>query len=303
MKLTESEEKFRKISEKAHDAIVMMGPDKCISFWNAAAERMFGYTTAEALGREMHPLLAPHANESFNLGFEHFQRTGTGPVINKVLQLTARCKNGSTLDVEITVSPLRINGLWNALGIFRDITEHKAAEDKIHQMALYDELTQLPNRRLLIDRLEQAMEVSKRSQRFGAVLFVDLDLFKTINDVHGHDVGDLLLKEVGDRISACLRKTDTVARFGGDEFVVVLSELAENESESVALINSLAENIRESLSRRHQLHKKNVDFFCTASIGATLFGEQDANVDVLLKCADRAMYQAKKQGGNQVSLY
>ena len=108
--MSESEEKFRKISETAYDAIVMMGPDKCISFWNAAAERMFGYTTAEAVGREMHPLLAPQANEAFHLGFDHFQRTGTGPVINKVLQLTARCKNGSTLDVEITVSPLKING-------------------------------------------------------------------------------------------------------------------------------------------------------------------------------------------------
>ena len=201
--MSESEEKFRLISENAYDAIVVMGSDKCISFWNAAAERMFGYTKAEVIGQEMHPLLAPDANASFELGFEHFQQTGTGAVINKVVELKARRKNGISLYAEVTISPMHINGSWTALGIFRDITEHKILEEKIHQMALYDDLTGLPNRRLLNDRLEQAMETCDRSKRYCAMMFIDLDGFKVINDLHGHDLGDLVLKEVGVRIQYC----------------------------------------------------------------------------------------------------
>ena len=301
--MSESEEKFRRISENAHDAIVMMGSDKCISFWNNAAEHMFGYTQAEAIGQEMHPLLAPEANESFKLGFERFQQTGTGAVINKVLELKALCKNGTLLDVEITVSPLRINGTWSALGIFRDITEHKIVEEKIRQMALYDQLTELPNRRLLNDRLEQAMETCDRSHRYGAVMFVDLDDFKAINDLHGHNMGDLLLKEVSARIMDCLRKTDTVARFGGDEFVVVLCDLAEDKQESLAQLNVITEKMRAVLAHQYQLYQQyQLDYVCTASIGATVFSNHDYSAENLLKWADRAMYQAKKQGGNQVSL-
>ncbi len=156
--LAESEEKFRKISESAHDAIIMMDANKCISFWNAGAERIFGYTKDEALGREMHPLLAPPKScTEFDHGFQMFQQTGKGSVIGKLLELSAVRKDGTIFPVEVTISPLQINGAWNAIGIFRDITDHKRAEEKIHRLAFYDTLTQLPNRRLLKDRLDQAM--------------------------------------------------------------------------------------------------------------------------------------------------
>ena len=301
--MSESEEKFRLISENAHDAIVMMDADKCISFWNTAAERLFGYTKAEVIGQEMHPLLAPEANDAFKLGFERFQQTGTGAVINKVLELKAHSKDGSILDVEVTVSPICINGFWSALGIFRDITEHKIVEEKIRQMALYDQLTDLPNRRLLHDRLKQAMDICDRSKRYGAVMFIDLDAFKAINDLHGHDMGDLLLKEVGVRITSCLRKTDTVARFGGDEFVVLLCDLAENKQESLVQVNEVAEKICVSLAKKYEFYKTYlVEYSCSASIGATVFSNHDYSAENLLKWADRAMYAAKNNGGNQVSL-
>ncbi|MDO9053272.1 MAG: diguanylate cyclase [Gallionella sp.] len=306
--VAESEEKFRKISESAYDAIIMMGPDKCISFWNPAAERMFGYSVQEALGQEMHPLLAPaEVAAQFEHGFRSFQKTGNGHVIGKTLELSALRKGGVVFPVEVTISALQINGKWNAIGIFRDITEHKLAEEKIRQLAFYDPLTHLPNRRLLNERLDQAMAVSKRSGRYGALMFLDLDNFKPLNDQHGHSMGDVLLVEVGNRITRCLRETDTVARFGGDEFVVLLSELDSNKAESIAQANTVAEKIRVSLAQTYCMKGQpsgdveiSVEHRCTSSIGVVVFINHEISVEDVLKWADMAMYQAKDGGRNRV---
>ena len=304
--MTESEEKFRKISESAHDAIIMMGSDKCISFWNAAAERIFGYTAGEAIGCEMHPLLAPSACTAFEKGFHHFQKTGAGPVVGKVLELNALRKGGVSFPVEVTISALHINGVWNALGIFRDITEHKLNEEKIRKLAFYDALTQLPNRRLLDDRLKQAMEVNRRSGQFGALMFVDLDNFKPLNDNYGHGVGDLLLIEVAKRITRCLRKMDTVARFGGDEFVVLLSELDTEKVTSAHQASTVAEKIRATLAAPYRMKRaagENLEHHCTSSIGVVLFQNHQARAENILKWADMAMYQAKESGRNRVCFF
>lgn len=306
--IAESEEKFRKISESAYDAIIMMGPDKCISFWNPAAERMFGYAMQEALGQEMHPLLAPaEVAGQFEHGFRSFQKTGSGPVIGKTLELSALRKGGVALPVEVTISALQINGKWNAIGIFRDITQHKLAEEKIRQLAFYDPLTRLPNRRLLNERLDQAMVVSKRSNRYGALMFVDLDNFKPLNDQHGHSMGDALLVEVGSRITRCLRETDTVARFGGDEFVVLLSELDRDKAESIAQANTVAEKIRAVLAQTYCMkglssgnEEISVEHRCTSSIGVVVFINHEMGVEDVLRWADMAMYQAKDGGRNRV---
>lgn len=309
--LAESEEKFRKISESAHDAIIMMGSDKCISFWNTGAERMFGYSKEEVIGREMHPLLAlPESCRSFEMGFESFRKTGTGPVIGKLLELTARRKSGAAFPVEVTISPLQIDGRWHAIGIFRDITDHKLYEEKIRKLAFYDALTGLPNRRLLKDRLDQAMVAGKRSERYGALMFVDLDNFKPLNDRHGHSVGDLLLIEVARRITSCLREIDTVARFGGDEFVVLLSELDHNKSESTRQAAVVAEKIRAILGNPYFLSScagdpssAMLEHHCSASIGVTLFNHHEIGADDILKRADVAMYQAKENGRNRLSFF
>ncbi len=186
----------------------------------------------------------------------------------------------------------------------------KEAEAQILRLAFYDPLTQLPNRRLLDDRMTRALAESKRSGRYGALMFLDLDNFKPLNDVHGHAVGDLLLMEVARRLKACVREIDSVARFGGDEFVVLVSDLSADHEESITQVGVIAEKIRHSLAAPYLLNVKHagkpdamVEHQCSASIGIVIFIKQDADGADLLKWADAAMYQAKDAGRNAVRFY
>ncbi len=183
----------------------------------------------------------------------------------------------------------------------RDITARKLAEEEIRNLAFYDALTSLPNRRLLLDRFQLALSMSVRSNHYGAVLFLDMDKFKTLNDMMGHEYGDLLLIEVAQRIQVCVREVETVARFGGDEFVVLIEEIsgsAEDASQKVALI---AEKIRASLAEPYQL--KGHEYHSSPSIGVCLYLGNEESVDTLLKHADIAMYQAKDYGRNAVRFF
>lgn len=548
--LRESEEKFRKITESAQDAIIMMDADKCISAWNPAAEHLFGYSTAEAIGQELHPLIAPHdAQLAFEQGFPHFLQTGTGPIIGKVTEVMALRKNGEAFPVEVSLSSLQIEGHWHAIGIFRDISERKQAEnnlqmlerrlnlaveysnigvwdldlihdtawrspghdqifgyesppdewgtrvamrhvvpedqewfnqcfekafrtgklflecriihpdrsvhwinargqviydentqpkrllgtvqditdrkrleselriaatafeshegmvvadanstilqvnhaftaisgytaeevigknprilssgrhdenfykamwesinntgswegeiwnrrkngevypefltitavkdingvivnyvgafnditlskaavDEIKHLAFYDPLTRLPNRRLLIDRLQQALNSSSRSEREGALLFIDLDNFKTLNDTLGHHIGDMLLQQVARRLESCVRECDTVARLGGDEFVVMLEDLSEKSTEAATQTEIVGNKILSILNQPYQLASH--EYHNTPSIGATLFQNHKHAIDELLKQADIAMYQSKKAGRNTLRFF
>ena len=177
-------------------------------------------------------------------------------------------------------------------------------------MAFYDPLTMLPNRRMLSDRLVQAMAASKRSGLCGALMFLDLDNFKPLNDTHGHELGDLLLIEVANRLKSCLREVDTVARFGGDEFVVLLSELHVDKTQSTEQARGVAEKIRVSVAAPYFLapvqpvrDAKDIEHHCSTSIGVVVFLGHDVSQNDLMKCADAAMYQAKDEGRNAIRLY
>jgi diguanylate cyclase (GGDEF)-like protein/PAS domain S-box-containing protein len=224
----------------------------------------------------------------------HFEFEAIGPrrQILKSCFVPIKNKNG---DVE------------RVLGITEDITERKEAEEYIRELAFYDPLTQLPNRRLLNDRLGQVKAVNKRSLRYGAVMFLDLDNFKLLNDTYGHDMGDLLLIEVAHRITRCVREMETVARLGGDEFVVMLSELDVDKEVSAAKAGIVAERIRTNLAKPYLLTGKHdgnveitVEHHCTSSIGVVLFKDQETRLEDILKWADMAMYKAKQDGRNTV---
>lgn len=189
----------------------------------------------------------------------------------------------------------------NYVLIFSDISKQKEAETQIHQLAYFDALTGLPNRRLLTERLKQATAVAARTKNHGAILFLDLDDFKTLNDTKGHLVGDLLLIEVAKRLTACVREVDIVSRQGGDEFVVVLQHLSKSVTEAARQAEWVAEKIRHSLSEKYILDR--YEARSTPSIGIILFQRKGQSVDVLLKHADTAMYQAKRAGRNTIQFF
>jgi diguanylate cyclase (GGDEF)-like protein/PAS domain S-box-containing protein len=188
-------------------------------------------------------------------------------------------------------------------GTVQDITDRKKSENRIRELALYDVLTGLVNRRLLGDRLRQAIAASRRNHKYGAVLMLDLDHFKSLNDTAGHDIGDALLIEVAQRLNACIRQTDTAARLGGDEFVVLLEWLDGQHDISRKMAVDIAEKIRVSLTRPYVLGKENHMCHSSASIGVTIFKGHSLAASELLKRADVAMYEAKDLGRNRVCLF
>ena len=296
--LHESEERFRLISASANDAIVIVGPAQDITYWNPAAVTIFGHEANEAVGKNLHELLAPRRHRDNALrGFDHFRLSGEGPLIGKTFETGALRKNGEEFPIELSISAFRIKGQWQALGIIRDISERKKTEERIHQLAYYDTLTNLPNRRLMLSRLEQALAQAKRYQRSLAIMFLDLDKFKIINDTLGHDIGDELLKVVATRLSTCVRSGDTVSRHGGDEFIIVLAEIAHPQDAALVaekIINALKEPIP---IRDHPLQ-------ITTSIGIAVFPTNAADDDLeLMKKADIAMYSAKEAGRNRYCFY
>jgi diguanylate cyclase (GGDEF)-like protein/PAS domain S-box-containing protein len=218
-----------------------------------------------------------------------------------------RLKDGKIIDRYSAPINAKDGRYYGRVWYFHDITERKKAEDLIRNLAFNDALTKLPNRRLLQDRLKQAMVASKRSGRYGAVMFLDLDNFKPLNDTYGHDMGDLLLIEVARRITNCVREIDTVARFGGDEFVVMLSVLDEDQELSIGQAAIVAEKIRIALAEPYLLTNKRADntqitveHHCSSSIGVVLFLSNETSPEDVLKLADMAMYQAKEGGRNRV---
>lgn len=223
------------------------------------------------------------------------------------LEINIQCKDGSVRTFLASAAPLESDYTGSHLVSLFDVTERKQMEDKVRELAFYDPLTQLPNRRLISDRLGQVMATSMRTGCHGAVMFLDLDNFKPLNDLHGHDVGDQLLIEVANRLKSCIRGTDTVGRFGGDEFLIILSELNANKDSSTTQATIVAEKILSALSVPYQLDvaddnrtRTTVEYRCTASIGVALFLGHEASQEDILKWADSAMYDAKSVGRNSI---
>jgi diguanylate cyclase (GGDEF)-like protein len=214
-----------------------------------------------------------------------------------------RRKNGEVYPEYLTITAVKdLTGIVNNyVGTFTDITLSNAASEEIKNLAFYDPLTQLPNRRLLTDRLQQALVASARNRQKGALLFLDLDHFKTLNDTLGHDIGDMLLQQVAERLTQCVRAGDTVARIGGDEFVILIEGLSERLFDAAAHTEAVADKILTSLNQVYQLGAH--EYYSSPSIGATLFIGHEIALEELLKHADIAMYDAKKAGRNMLRFF
>ena len=289
------------IAFETQTAIVITDTTPKILQVNRAFEEITGYTAEETIGQNPNILSAPEIRQSKAFYEEMWaDLLGKGKWSGEVLD---KRKDGVIYPKQLMITVVKApdGAITHYVGSFFDITERKNAEENIHRLAFYDPLTKLPNRSLLLDRLRQAMAVSMRSGRYGALLFMDLDSFKIVNDTQGHAVGDLLLVEVARRLQSCVREGDSVARLGGDEFVVVLEELSHQTDEAATQTELVAEKIRSELNQLCMLG----DYECrtTPSIGISLFRGHLENADNLLKHADIAMYQAKAAGRNAIRFF
>lgn len=288
------------------NGVVITDIDGKIEWANKAYSDLSGYSLKEAIGRNPRELVNSHVHD--NSFFENLWNT---ILSNKVWhgEVTNRNKDGSLYDEEMTITPMadKNGNIEHFVAVKQNITERKKMQEQISQYAFYDTLTKLPNRRLFSDRLLQIKAISNRSKKYASLLFLDLDNFKPLNDKYGHTVGDLLLIEVSRRLSALIRDSDTVARFGGDEFVILLSDLNENKEESIKELKEIAGKILNTLSQPYFLtytsegnKEKTVEHHCTSSIGVTLFIGYEDTEDEILKRSDAAMYMAKDKGRNNI---
>ncbi|MEO8343682.1 MAG: diguanylate cyclase [Gallionella sp.] len=296
------------IAFESHEGMMVTDVNGEILRVNSAFSKITGYSGEEAVGQMARLLKSGRHDANFYAAMWksiHHLGSWQGEIWNLR-------KSGELYPAWLTITAVkRGDGVVTYyVATLSDITVRKAAENEIKNMAFYDTLTQLPNRRMLMERLSQAITTSKRSGRYGVLMFLDLDNFKPLNDKYGHVVGDLLLIEVARRLTSCVREADTIARFGGDEFVVMLSELDVEKADPVTQASIVAEKIRLALAEPYTLEVQQegqatttVNHHCTSSIGVVLLTNNEAGLEDILMWADTAMYQAKRDGRNLIRFY
>lgn len=291
-----NEEKLRiaAICFESHDGILITDGNGVVLSVNKAFTDIAGYTPEEIVGEMPHILNSGrHSLEFYHEMWDSIGRTGYwhGEIWN-------RHKDGEIFAKWLNITAVKTKDgiVSHYIGLYSDISEYRQAQDKIRKLAFFDQLTDLPNRFLLSERLKQVLHAANRNKNHYALLFIDLDNFKSLNDTLGHSIGDLLLKQVAQRLSLCVRKEDTVARLGGDEFVILLMNLSENTNEAIAQSGTVCKKIILTLNQPYQLHDSS--FRCTSSIGVTLFSDNQYPLENLMKQADLAMYRSKEAGRN-----
>jgi diguanylate cyclase (GGDEF)-like protein/PAS domain S-box-containing protein len=298
-KLQEKRQQLTAIINSMGCAVVVTDTNGCVQIMNPVAERLTGFKQNEAIGKDLTEVFSLIDNE-MNEPIENLAKLAIKA--DAVLSLPENCtliaKDGTQIPIGDSVAPIRDDGkITGAVLVFQDITKRKHKEAQLLRNAFYDGLTALPNRILFTDRLRQAIERSKRRNDYHfAVLFLDLDGFKAINDRFGHSMGDNLLIAIARRLESCLRTGDTVARFGGDEFAILLEEIKD-----VSVAINIAKRIHESLAL--PLNLNGHEIICTGSIGIALSGSKYNEPESLLRDADIAMYRAKHQGKARYGIF
>jgi diguanylate cyclase (GGDEF)-like protein/PAS domain S-box-containing protein len=298
-KRTEEAMRIAAVTFATQEAIVITGPDTTILRVNQAFEELSGFSAEEVIGKTPRVLKSGRHDQAFYQAMWS-ELLDTGKWSGEIWD---RRKNGEFYPKFMTITAVYDDRhqVTHYVGVSLDISQDKETEQKILELAFYDSLTKLPNRRLLLDRLQHAMAASERNGRRGALMFLDLDHFKVVNDTQGHAIGDLLLIEVARRLESCVREGDSVARLGGDEFVILLEDLSSQSDEAATQAELVAEKIHAKLGQPYAL--KNYECQVTPSIGITLFRGHLENEQDLLKHSDIAMYQAKTAGRNAIRFF
>lgn len=293
-KAAEAELRIAATAFESQEGIILTDSEGTIVRVNTAFTHITGYSAEEVIGKKPNILKSDRHKASFYQSM--WQRLLADGVWDG--EIWNKRKNGTIYPEHLTITAVKDTDgtIKNFVGTLIDITQMKEAQQAIEKLAYYDPLTGLPNRRFLIDRLKQIMISSARSQNYAALLFIDLDNFKTLNDTLGHAQGDLLLQQVATRLVTCIRKGDTVARLGGDEFVVILEDLPKAKVKSASMTERVSKKIIAVLTKPYTL--KDHKYQSTPSIGVTLFNDHEVSFEEVIKQADIAMYQAKKAGRN-----
>jgi len=279
------------------DALVQMDFDGHITGWNQQAEKIFGWSAEEILDQTIVETIIPERyRDAHNKGMKKYLKTGKSSVMNTLIEIHALHRDGYEFPVELSISVIDSADLQEFSAYIRDISERKHAETVIWNQANFDALTSLPNRNLFLQKLEHEMRACDRSNLSLALLYIDLDRFKDVNDTLGHDMGDLLLIEISSRLKKTLRETDTVSRLSGDEFTVILGQIDDPLS-----VQPLCQQLLDELARSYQLDNEKV--FLTASIGVTFYPQDSKDIDVLQRNGDQAMYAAKGNGRNSFHFF
>ncbi len=295
--LEKSQNQLQSIIRNVMDGIIMINESGEIHGFNPAAEQIFGYLQQDVLGKNVKILMPEPARSEHDSHIKRYLHTGQSRILGiRGREVIAVRKNGEQFPMELSLSEMMLGAMRYFVGIVRDITERKQAEEKIAHLAHYDYLTDLPNRALFLNSLEHSILLAKRNNYKVAILFLDLDGFKQVNDTLGHDAGDLLLQGVSKRIKEATRASDTVARIGGDEFIFVLNNSGSNES-----ISLVANKIISALSEPFDLKGERSQV--GGSIGIAIFPDDSKDTENLIKQADEAMYLAKQSGKNTFKFY
>jgi diguanylate cyclase (GGDEF)-like protein/PAS domain S-box-containing protein len=304
--LRESRELATAIQETALDSIITIDSHGKILAFNAAAQATFGFTTSQAIGQDLAGLIVPERlREPYRLGLAHYLKSGEGPILGKRVEMPALRASGEEFPVEVAVVANPLRGSICFTATIRDLTDRKQAEQELAHAAMYDRLTGLPNRMMLLDRVQQTLIRARRWRRLFTLMFLDFDRFKLINDGLGHDVGDALLCEIAARLTSELRCGDSLsrpeaeasaARMGGDEFVVMLEPIQKPEDAM-----AVADRLLAALARPYRLGPHEV--FSTASIGIVVAPGDYERAEELIRDADTAMYEAKRAGKARYAVF
>ena len=294
--LRESELRLRAIVDTAMDALVEVDANGIITRWSKQAEAIFSWPKGQAVGKKLYELILPANSSKAQIEEIKSLHAQLPDAHNQRLEISALRRDGTEFPAELTLSTVSWGMEAESCIFIRDITKRKEAAERLIQLAHFDSVTNLPNRVLFQDRLEQQIKKANRSSLPLALMFLDVDRFKEVNDTLGHHKGDALLRETARRLRDCVRETDTVARMGGDEFTIILSDL-----EDLTSIERITQKILRRVAEPYDLGGELA--YVSVSIGITLYPNDAQAADALLKNADQAMYLAKKNGRNRASYF